>query len=639
MKIKKQIFFALLCLVFHCSLYAVDYYVDASFTGTSDGSITSPWKTLADVNSNMGMFTGGDNVYFKKGQVFSGYLDIYSSGTNATTPLTFSTYGSASEPPIFQYALPDAESSTTRKIIVLATVHDVVIDGIKILDNTMSEADHSVIANVAYGVFIYKSNYITLRNLDISRVGIGIMVQGNNNLITNNTIHNLREIVNTSSPSNDDYGAEGIVIQGAYVGSTYTEGSYNKIYNNYIHDCWAPSSDFTYDGGAVEFSGPVAGNEVLYNKAVNNDGWLQVNAGSGGVSDNNLIAYNLLINNGRIFWFNFSGTLTEQNLKFYNNNVIETVMHYSNYPFLIGADANPAPAGVLDLRNNIFFINTSVNLTYHVTTPFASGQTHDNNIYYLSTGSIGYTLNASEEKLVANTGIFTDISNADPELWDYTLASTSAAIDFGQSVGLNRDYSNNAVPSGSAPDAGILELQQVVLPLEFTSFYGVAKEKSIDLLWKCSDEWEASGFEVQKSSDGHSFQTIAIVGRSAGETGQSYRFSDAKLFAKTAYYRIKGNTEKGGVYSKVIFFSSGKIVAAMRVFPNPVIGKLSIEGNSSLQNAYVLVVSSNGCMVKGAKISGDVSKYEIDFRDLVRGIYFIKVMQDGVMIYQTTVMK
>ena len=74
------------------------YYVSSSYTGsTSNGGLSTPWKTLSQVNSNMATFQPGDSILFKKGDTFSGTLTVTKSGTLAS-PITFGAYGTGNKP-------------------------------------------------------------------------------------------------------------------------------------------------------------------------------------------------------------------------------------------------------------------------------------------------------------------------------------------------------------------------------------------------------------------------------------------------------------------------------------------------------------------------------------------------------------
>lgn len=76
-----------------------DYFVDA--TGGDDGnagtSSGAAWETINKVNTSS--FSAGDNVYFKRGEVWRELLDIPSSGSTGN-PITFGAYSTGAKPRI-----------------------------------------------------------------------------------------------------------------------------------------------------------------------------------------------------------------------------------------------------------------------------------------------------------------------------------------------------------------------------------------------------------------------------------------------------------------------------------------------------------------------------------------------------------
>lgn len=75
------------------SVNSATYYVDA--TEGNDNSpdptnITTPWQSIAKVNS--WIFSPGDNVYFKRSEMWAEMLVPPSSGVQGN-PITFGAYG------------------------------------------------------------------------------------------------------------------------------------------------------------------------------------------------------------------------------------------------------------------------------------------------------------------------------------------------------------------------------------------------------------------------------------------------------------------------------------------------------------------------------------------------------------------
>jgi len=435
------------------ALFATNYYVDASSTATTaNGTLAFPWKTIAQVNSGTTLLNPGDSVLFKRGQSFSGRLTISRSGS-ATAPIVYSNYGTGNLPE-FNNAITDIINITNKQYVV--------IDGIKIIDNSISTTDHTVQAKISYAINLENSPNCSIKNCDISLVGVGIAVLAgsDNTTITGNYMHNMRMVRNTPTSVNpdDDYGANPMVI-----GS-----SNNNISNNRFEECWALSYDYGYDGGAVElFGGTMNNNKIMNNTAINCNGFMEIGSSSNGTAQNNIVAYNKIINCGIIGVYQNGSTfsVTVNNLQYYNNTVVETIKQYSQ-PGVMFWMAGTGSAGMVVVKNNIFWLSSGTNFA---SSKFNSGQmVHSNNIFRMATGSLGITLNSSE-LLSTSASLFTSVAGA-PADWNLALTSTSAAINFGTPVGLAKDFVGNAI-SGN-PDAGMLEYTTgsdatvTVLPLD-----------------------------------------------------------------------------------------------------------------------------------------------------------------------------
>lgn len=418
------------------------FYVDPSSTASiSNGNFSSPFKSIAQVNATT--LYAGDSVFFKSGQVFSGGLNIRFSGT-ATDPIVFTNYGNGMLP-VFNNAFSN--------IVNFNTVKYVVLNGIKITDYTMSPTDRSIPANVKYAINVNNSTNCTISNMDISLVGVGISVgNGSNyNRITKNNISNLRMVRNTPTTvnSNDDYGANSMVVQ----------SSNNTIDYNFFKDCWALSYDYGYDGGAVELYGTnISNNKIIYNTAVDCNGFVEVGSATNGIADGNIVAYNKIINCGSAGTFQTSGTFAVKisNFQYYNNNFIETVKQFAKPSNLFYSALRTPPAGMLVVKNNIFWLSSGVNA--YPTYLNNSAVVHSNNIYRMAYGVVGITLNGTE--LYNKTlNLFTDMSSISPLAWNYNLVPGATAINFGinTNVGLNKDFNGNGLIGN--PDVGILEMQ------------------------------------------------------------------------------------------------------------------------------------------------------------------------------------
>ena len=442
--------------------FSTVYYADASSTSsTADGSFTNPFKTLANVQNHLWFVVPGDTILFKRGEVFTGNLVLLRGGT-AANPILLGAYGKGPKP-IFLYDLTNGSSAIDRQIVKIDSADYIYIENIEFDDLTMDSTVHNVDANVGVAVFITQSNNCIVRNITVRNLGEGVILGGNHCLIQNNNMSHLRMIVNTpefaGNYGDDDFGAAAVVIT----------GSHNKILNNHFEDNWGESYDYTYDGGGIEIYGSNSdSNQIMYNTVVECNGFTEV--GGAQTAWDNLYAYNLVINCTVIGAFHLNGNFGSniQRMRIYNNVFVETKKHLTmpNRILGIGALTSSNAPDIVRLKNNIFFLKTDVSIApSNAGNTYGSRVIHENNIYFMNGGALNYPIDASELIVNSSTALFTDTTNTNPLLWDYSLNCSSPAIDFGQDLMLMNDYVGTAIVNNT-PSAGILEDNCITLSID-----------------------------------------------------------------------------------------------------------------------------------------------------------------------------
>jgi len=389
------------------------YYVDSvggsdSNSGTSE---TVAWKSLEMVNNRN--FLPGDVIYLKKGSYWEGTgraLEFTESGT-ASSPILITTYGSG--------AMPELRASGTWSSTIRLRGDYLIVDGLKVTGG------HEA------GFMIHTgADHCTVKNGEATDVGVGVSVNGDYSLITNNYIHDLNIVVSTVGGV-EDWGAVGIWIY-----SNNNEVSYNRIINAKAF-CY----DFGMDGGVFEFYSDTSNNYLHHNYGAGSAQTFEV---GGGLAQNNIMAYNVFYNNGGIGGIHLTGTFagSVSNFRFEHNTVIEPystnrINWWNGIP----------TTSTFQVKNNIFYLNTAS----YVWSTNGGQFIHEDNIYHLinPSGVLGTPLGVGE--MMADP-LFVDLSAG-----NYHLQSTSPAIDAAQPLGQTLDYDNNPVPHGSYPDIGAYE--------------------------------------------------------------------------------------------------------------------------------------------------------------------------------------
>lgn len=391
------------------------YFVDSvggsdSYPGTSE---EKPWRSLAPVHSMN--FSPGSVIHFKRGSSWSGGLVIDDSGVEGQ-PITFTTYGSGNKP-IFRN--PGDINHWTRGVQIKADW--VVIESLFVRD--VHEA----------GVYISEgADNNVVRDIEATHVGSGIKVLGQYNTITENYLHDLHMVKNTPG-GNDDFGAIGVELHGSY-----NEVSYNKIIN-----CIAPSYDYGVDGGALELWSSANNNYVHHNWASGNDGFLEVGGGS---ANNNTVAYNISVDNGKFSILHLDGQFGSQvlNFRIENNTIVESANVNGGW-FIFYFNGDP--------KENTFIIhNNIIKVDSFWVVSNKSSFTHSYNLYNLLEGTtLGFPLANNEQ--IADP-LFINSSGL-----DFRLLPTSPAINAGTDLGYHIDFDGLPVPVGGIPDVGAYEYQ------------------------------------------------------------------------------------------------------------------------------------------------------------------------------------
>lgn len=416
--------------------FAANQYVDPSFTGTSNGTITNPWKAWSSVNQSA--LNPGDSVLFKRGQKYtSGQITITRSG-NSTNPIVFGAYGTGTNPLFW------GNGGLLQYLFYMSGRSYIVFDGLTISDTTISPTDRTVQSIIRRGVGMDNSQFITVKNCKIDRVGVAIYMTGNNNTVQGCDIGNLRMVVNTNDNGDNDYGANPLVIS----------SSYNLITGNYFHDCWAVSFDYGVDGGAIDIYADrnVTGNVISYNTLIDCNGVIEI-GGTGFSATNTVLAYNKCINNGSTLYVSNSGNFTTivDNVYFYNNVIVESEPYRLIEPALFSFKSTQTTPNSLILKNNVIQLYGTIDVCRSQWA--GGGLVHENNIYKLGTGSVlNFSINASER---TTSGTLWESTLGRPESWNYTPAAGSLLIDFGLNLGYTTDFIGKAITG--LPDAGIIE--------------------------------------------------------------------------------------------------------------------------------------------------------------------------------------
>lgn len=170
--------------------------------------------------------------------------------------------------------------------------------------------------------------------------------------------------------------------------------------------------------------------------------------------------------------------------------------------------------------------------------------------------------------------------------------------------------------------------QSGTLPVEFISFTAKCHSNSVLLEWATAFEQNSAGFEIEKSSDGRNFKKKSFIpGVGNSSVQHNYNFTDMLPDAANLFYRIRQIDKDGKFrYSEVVPVSCGKVVTALRVFPNPVSSEMVVEFDNRIRNVAVLITDVSGKEVLLITHNSDANgRLKINVASLVPGVYFLRL--------------
>ncbi len=150
----------------------------------------------------------------------------------------------------------------------------------------------------------------------------------------------------------------------------------------------------------------------------------------------------------------------------------------------------------------------------------------------------------------------------------------------------------------------VIRITYTALPVELSHFSGQANACATTLKWIAESEESFSHYEVERSTDGRTFQYLASINAQGGLFTQDYFYTDDQFEKSLQYYRLKLVDEDGSfTYSKVIAVQSNcDGLSKVILYPNPVSKEISTLNLSILslqeQEVEAYIVDASGRKIK-----------------------------------------
>ena len=181
----------------------------------------------------------------------------------------------------------------------------------------------------------------------------------------------------------------------------------------------------------------------------------------------------------------------------------------------------------------------------------------------------------------------------------------------------------------------MLRINQNALPVELSEFKVIGAGCTIQLSWIAESEENFAYYEVQKSTDGTTFETIEVIEGLGNTPTQHYRYDDIKADGLN-YYRLRmvdnDGTEK---YSTTINAKTNcGDDKGLTIYPNPIdtgSDLLSVKFYSDRKDIQLVISDMLGRKVKvlSLEVEEDWNTVSIDISNLPAGTYHLLQTGNG----------
>lgn len=230
----------------------------------------------------------------------------------------------------------------------------------------------------------------------------------------------------------------------------------------------------------------------------------------------------------------------------------------------------------------------------------------------------------------------------------YTLASRDVSFLAGNPnvafrLVFKSDFTVNAA-GVAIDDFEIFGPNNTALPVTFGSFTGKTFADFNQLEWTTFSELNNEGFNIERSHEGKTFNTIGFVqGKGNSTEVVRYSFKDENPPSQLiSYYRLRQIDFNGKeAYSRIIALKRGVGQDELKVFPSPFTDQLSILFDSAQKHRLsISLYNLKGQLLFQKEGNMEGAIYTLPFNDsnVPAGVYVLKVDDNGV-VKSTKVVK
>ena len=429
---------------------AVTYYVDAQkgndqHTGTSKAS---PWKSLGKVEN--ASLLPGDTVRFKRGSEFTGPLIIRQSG-QADNYIVLSDYGE-SQAPAPAFTNPVCEQGNFGNCIRVkgsyVIVENLYFHHTAAFKNGDYETDGGWPVWETGAIYIDKeAKHCIVRNNEIFDCVAGIKSYGYNTIIEYNFIHDCNRVLGEWN-----WGPIGI-----WLGADFQEVRFNRIFNYSAVDPrirWKSGIGGGADGGAMEIDDARYDKShisIHHNYTRDCQGFLEVTWTD--VKQHPDYRNFKIHHNISDDYQQFIALWAGKECEIDNNTIIRRKVNVNDwgvFNITEGNSKNKIRNNIIVTEKNIRIFNTGLNGDHYPKNIIR------NNLFFAAADTINMGKEGPGDSPFTGNPAFLNYSSAAKPA-DFSILSSSEAIDRGQSLGYPFDFIQTTIPTGNGADIGAYE--------------------------------------------------------------------------------------------------------------------------------------------------------------------------------------
>ena len=245
------------------------------------------------------------------------------------------------------------------------------------------------------------------------------------------------------------------------------------------------------------------------------------------------------------------------------------------------------------------------------------------------TGAVSFTYRGVENTTTYSpTGTFA-AQNWIGTSWDPPVGSGPGVLAGTAVVSIPAQALGSATP-------WVLSNVDAPLPVELLFFNAELSDNTVQLQWSTSSEINNAYFEIQRSRDNSTFETIDAVDGAGNSTSvKSYHAADSKPYPGISYYRLRQVDFDGKfTFSQTVSVRLENKSGLNLVFvvPSETGGHITIGYESFLSSHLTLRISNalgKSILVTEINPSDGFNKNEIQTPDLSGGIYYISISSNS----------